>query len=87
MKSHRTAWFWCFLLIVWRFDIGWSAAPQVEVIAESAQVKIETETIAVVKKGQAFRLLKTQGSWVAIQIEIGGKPKRGWVLASGETAC
>jgi HEAT repeat protein len=59
-----------------------AAPPQVEVLAKTAKVKIRKETVATVKKGEKYRLLKTQGPWVAISIGDGEKQKRGWVLAS-----
>jgi HEAT repeat protein len=59
-----------------------AAPPQVEVLAKTAKVKVRKETVATVKKGEKYRLLKTQGPWVAIAIGEGDKQKRGWVLAS-----
>ena len=63
-------------------DASNAAPPQVEVIAKTAKVKVGKDTIATVKKGETFRLLKTQGPWVAIAIGEGDKQRRGWVLAS-----
>ena len=51
-------------------------------IAKTAKVKVNRETIAVVEKGQKFRLLKSQGAWIAIIVGDGDKAKRGWILAS-----
>ena len=82
MKQHRTLWFWCIWLILGYSGPGRAASPRVEIIADSAQVKVESRTISVVKKGQTFRLLKSEGAWVAIQIDVDEKPTRGWVLAS-----
>lgn len=62
--------------------ISSAEVPQVEVIAESAKVKVNQETIAVAKKGQKYRLLKTQGAWIAIQLGDEDKARRGWILAS-----
>jgi HEAT repeat protein len=59
-----------------------AATPQVEVIAKTAKVKVREQTIAVVKKGETYRVLKTQGAWVAIAVGDGEKQKRGWILAS-----
>jgi HEAT repeat protein len=59
-----------------------AAPPQVEVLVKTAKVKVRKETVATVKKGEKYRLLKTQGPWVAIAIGEGEKQKRGWVLAS-----
>src|SRR5262245_19549543 len=59
-----------------------AAPPQVEVMAKTAKVRVRKETIATVKKGETYRLLKTQGPWVAIAIVEGEKQKRGWILAS-----
>jgi hypothetical protein len=56
--------------------------PQVEVVAKSARVKVREETIATVKKGEKYRLLKTDGAWTAIVIGEGDNQKRGWVLSS-----
>src|SRR5262245_33665771 len=55
--------------------------PQVEVLAKTAKVKVRNETVGTVKKGEEYRLLKTQGPWVAIAIGEGEKQRRGWVLA------
>jgi WD40 repeat protein/HEAT repeat protein len=63
-------------------DTSHGAPPQVEVVAKTAKVKVGTETVAEVKKGEKYRLLKTQGAWVAIVAGEGAKAKRGWVLAS-----
>jgi hypothetical protein len=42
------------------------APPQAEVLAKTAKVKVRKETIATVKKGERYRMPKTQGPWVAI---------------------
>ena len=70
MKQHRTLWFWCIWLILGYSGPARAASPRVEIIADSAQVKVESRTISVVKKGQTFRLLKSEGAWVAIQIDV-----------------
>src|SRR5262249_25332690 len=51
-------------------------------LAKTAKVRVRKETIATVKKGETYRLLKTQGPWIAIAIGEGEKQKRGWILAS-----
>ncbi len=79
MKSRDVV-FSCCVVLTAKF-IAVAATPQVEVVAKSAKVKVRQETIATVKKGEKFRLLKTDGPWVAIVVGEGDKQKRGWVLA------
>ena len=58
------------------------AAEEVEVIADSAKVKIGDEVIASIKKGERFAVNRRQGPWVGIIIESEGKERLGWVLAN-----
>jgi HEAT repeat protein len=82
MDLRSTAGFSCLLFVLSCPGISQGANPQVEVVAKTAKVKVQQETIAVVKKGEKYRVLKTQGAWVAIAIGEGEQGKRGWVLAS-----
>lgn len=72
----------CFVFVVSAPSIAPGSTPQVEVTATTANVKVNRETIAVVKKGQKYPMLKSQGAWVAIVVGDGDTAKRGWVLAS-----
>ena len=82
MILRRTILLLCLAFVFSLCAISRAATPQVEVIAKTAKVKVREETIAVVKKGETYRVLKTQGAWVAISIGEGEKQKRGWILAS-----
>lgn len=59
-----------------------AAQSQVEITAKTAKVKVRQETIATVRKGEQYRVVKTQGVWVAIVVGEGEKQKKGWILAS-----
>jgi hypothetical protein len=72
----------CLLFVLSHPAVTHAAPPQVEVLAKTAKVKVRKETIATVKKGDKYRLLKTQGPWIAIAMGEGEKEKRGWILAS-----
>lgn len=72
----------CLMFVLSQGTASVSAPPQVEVLASTAKVKVRDETIATVAKGEKYRLVKTQGPWVAIAIGNGEKQKQGWILAS-----
>lgn len=63
-----------------------SAAPcwateKVEIIAESAPVKVREATVATVKRGERYQVVRRTGSWTAIVIGEGADRKEGWVLS------
>lgn len=76
--------FLAFCLISLMFGTGGalSAAPMIEVVAKTAKVKVDKETIATLEKGQKVTMIKTQGGWVAVRVGEGEAAKLGWVLAS-----
>jgi len=55
---------------------------EVEVIVDSAKVKVGDQVIASVKKGDRFLVNRRQGPWVGIVVESAGEERLGWVLAS-----
>lgn len=57
-------------------------ADDIEIIADSAKVKVENEVIASVKKGERFQVVKRQGDWVAIAVRTEQGPREGWILVS-----
>ncbi|MBC8869645.1 MAG: HEAT repeat domain-containing protein [Planctomycetes bacterium] len=54
---------------------------QVEVVADTAQVKLRDEVIASVGKGEKFAVVRRDGSWVAIDVGSGNNERIGWVWA------
>ena len=54
---------------------------QVEVVADTAQVKLRDEVIATVGKGGKFAVVRRGGSWVAIDVGTGNNERIGWVWA------
>lgn len=67
--------------LVWGLLAASLPAAEVEVLAESAEVKIGDKIVATVKQGQRLRLLQIKGPWVAVSLGEGGQEQRGWVLA------
>ncbi len=57
------------------------ATEEVEIIAESAPVKVRETTVATVKRGERYRLVQRKGAWTAIVIGEGDDRKEGWVLS------
>lgn len=43
-----------------------------------ANLMAERNILATVKAGQEFKVLDVRGPWVAAQIDVDGKPVRGW---------
>jgi len=54
---------------------------QVEVVANTATVKIRDEVIASISKGEKFAVVRRDGSWVAINVGKGSEERIGWVWA------
>ncbi|MFN0051115.1 MAG: HEAT repeat domain-containing protein [Planctomycetales bacterium] len=80
MRARRLVYTCCFSLF-WTVSAR-AAETQVEVTAKSAKVKVGKEVVGTVKKGQKFRVMKIDGSWIAIRIGKGDKQRTGWVLAN-----
>ncbi|MBC8869644.1 MAG: HEAT repeat domain-containing protein [Planctomycetes bacterium] len=59
-----------------------TSTEEVEVIADSAKVKVGDEVIASIKKGERFAVNRRQGPWVGIVVESAGEERLGWVLAN-----
>lgn len=57
------------------------AEEEVEIIAESAAVKVLDVTIATVKRGERYRVVARKGPWTAIAIGEGADRKEGWLLS------
>ncbi|HUG71610.1 MAG TPA: HEAT repeat domain-containing protein, partial [Pirellulaceae bacterium] len=55
---------------------------EVEVVADSAKVKVGDEVIASVEKGAKFTVLRREGQWVAIEVEIEQAKREGWIFAA-----
>lgn len=54
------------IFVVWLACTGTSGAEEVEVVADSALVKVGDEVIASVEKGKRFEALRREGPWVEI---------------------
>jgi HEAT repeat protein len=61
---------------------GAAFAEQVEVVADSAKVKVGEEVIASVKQGERFTVLRREGPWVAITVDTAQGEREGWILAT-----
>jgi HEAT repeat protein len=57
------------------------AEEEVEIIAESAPVKVRDAILATVKRGERYRVVARKGPWTAIAIGEGADHKEGWVLS------
>jgi len=57
------------------------AEDEVEIIAESAPVKVRDAILATVKRGERYRVVARKGPWTAIAIGEGADHKEGWVLS------
>jgi HEAT repeat protein len=57
------------------------AEEEVEIIAESAAVKVLDATIATVKRGERYRVVARKGPWTAIAVGEGADRKEGWLLS------
>ena len=55
---------------------------EVEVVVDTAEVKVGQEVIASINKGDRFTVIRRQGPWVAIAVEGRGKKRLGWVMAT-----
>lgn len=47
-------------------------------LSRTANLMVERNVLATVKSGQEFKVLDVQGPWVAAQVNVDGKPVRGW---------
>lgn len=56
-------------------------AEEVEVLVESAKVKVGNEEIATVKQGDRLSVLRREGAWVAVGVKSAAGERRGWVRA------
>ncbi|HUY87554.1 MAG TPA: HEAT repeat domain-containing protein [Pirellulales bacterium] len=57
------------------------AAEEVEVVVESAPVKVRDAVVATVRRGERYRVVQRQGSWTAIALGGGNRRVEGWVLS------
>lgn len=57
------------------------AEEEVEIIAESAPVKVRDAILATVKRGERYRVVARKGPWTAIAVGEGADRKEGWVLS------
>ena len=55
---------------------------QVEIVAETAKVKASDEVLTSVDKGDRFTVVRRDGAWVAVKIEIADEERYGWLLAT-----
>lgn len=58
------------------------AAEEVEVVADTAKVKVGDDVIASVEKGARFTVLRREGQWVAIEVEAEQVKREGWIFAA-----
>lgn len=57
-------------------------AEQIEVVAQTAKVKVAGEVISTVKQGERFEVLRREGPWAAIEVATNGGNRCGWILGS-----
>lgn len=58
------------------------AGDKVVVAVDGAKLVKGSETLATLKKGDAFDVLKVQGPWLGAQFDINGKKTSGWIAMS-----
>lgn len=63
-------------------DEAATTAEFIEILVDSAKIKVEDKVIAHAKKAERFRVLQRHGPWVAIRVETAAGERDGWVLAS-----
>ncbi len=55
---------------------------QIEVVAQTAKVKVAGEVISTVGQGARFEVLEREGPWVAVSVTTDSGPRTGWILGS-----
>lgn len=69
----------CVVLLLW---LGWAdkgLADEVEVTVDTAQVRVQSEVIASVNKGDRLWAIGREGPWVAVVVKTPAGVRRGWV--------
>ncbi len=70
------------MLLFWLASASAALAEQVEVVADSALVKVGDDVVTTVKQGERFTVLGRDGPWLAVVIPTPDGDREGWIFAT-----
>lgn len=74
-------------MVVGGIGLGETPAPGTTVhVAAGTPLMRGTQVVATVPSDQDLKVLKTEGPWVGVAVEVNGSKRGGWVLRSGGDA-